>query len=159
MKPFQKNKIISLKEDAGATPQNTAGAGAFSFGNDPSNPADVSHGSGENFSKNEQDMNIFKSKKKKLTEGEASLPTSNLFLLGSDRDVNGNRIVKLTYPNQRAFSIQIDDGFMKNTADILRGNPKPESLGEKALEKIEKEMVQYIQKFGSARQKDQLKTY
>lgn len=39
---------LKLKESV-ATPQNTAGRGTFSFGNNPSNPSDTSRGSGEVF--------------------------------------------------------------------------------------------------------------
>lgn len=36
---------------------------------------------------------------------DISLPNSNLYLKGFGKDINGNAIVKLTFPNQRGFSL------------------------------------------------------
>lgn len=56
MKLFEAKIIKKLTEDGEAsvgsisTPQNTAGLGEFSLGNDTSNPLDATRGSGEGFS-------------------------------------------------------------------------------------------------------------
>ena len=49
-----------------------------------------------------------------------SLPTSNLYLVASGLDVNGNKVVKLRFPNERAFSIQTNSN-LPQTHSILRG--------------------------------------
>jgi hypothetical protein len=37
---------------------------------------------------------------------DIALQNSNLYLIGFGRDTNGNKIVKLSFPNTRGFSIQ-----------------------------------------------------
>lgn len=87
------------------------------------------------------------------------LPNSNLWLIGGGTDVNGNRVVKLSFPNSRSFSIQTGNGNLSGTEKILRGNVKPNSLSDDDLKTIETETVDYIQKYGSRFQKNGLRTY
>lgn len=90
-----------------------------------------------------------------------SLPNSNLYLTGFGRDLNGNRIVKLKFPNARGFSIQTNMGVLKKTHYISKGLPKKgiEGLTDKQLREIEKECVAYIKSYGSKLQKTKLRTY
>ena len=99
--------------------------------------------------------------KKKLTEAakDVELPNSNLYLLGLSRDTNGNSTIKYFFPNQRAFSVQVYGETLKKSQDILKGVDKLDKLKDKDLEVIEKEITDYIKKFGSSQQKSSLKTY
>lgn len=91
-------------------------------------------------------------KKKK----EIDLPRTNLTLKGFGRDRNGNSIIKLAFPNGKGFSIQ-----------TLQNLPKTHSLKSKGMENFTKpdltvvknEVVSHIKKFGSAKQKDGLRTF
>ena len=87
---------------------------------------------------------------------DIALQNSNLYLIGFGRDTNGNKIVKLSFPNTRGFSIQTL-GNLKETHRIT--TKKIDSLTVKDLKNIEKESVSYIKKFGSTAQKSKLKTY
>ena len=90
-----------------------------------------------------------------------SLPNSNLYLVASGLDINGNKVVKLSFPNERAFSIQTNSGLPK-TGQILRGLKTPKdmlSVSKSDLVILEKECVAYIKSYGSALQKKKLRTY
>ena len=91
---------------------------------------------------------------------DISLPKSNLYLTGFGSDVNGNRVVRLTFPNARGFSIQTN-GVLRETnyiSDRL-GKKGIQGLTDKQLKDIEKECVGYIKSYGSDLQKKKLKTY
>jgi len=91
-----------------------------------------------------------------------SLPKCNLYLVGSGNDRNGNKIVKLTFPNSRSFSIQTQTRSLKNTSSILRGlktKKDMETLSASELAKISKEVCGYIKNYGSATQQSKLRTY
>ena len=90
-----------------------------------------------------------------------SLPNSNLYLVASGMDANGNKVVKLSFPNERAFSIQTNSGLPK-TGSILRGLKTPTDMltvSKSDLAVLEKECVGYIKSYGSSLQKKKLKTY
>ena len=87
------------------------------------------------------------------------LPNSNLWLIGGGIDMNGNRVVKLSFPNSRSFSIQTGNGRLFETEKLLRGDVKPDLLTDENLETIEMEIIAYIQQFGSRFQKSELKVY
>jgi len=90
-----------------------------------------------------------------------SLPTSNLYLVASGLDVNGNKVVKLRFPNERAFSIQTNSN-LPQTHSILRGLKTPKDMLEVSksdLAIIDKECVAFIKAHGSPLQKKKLKTY
>lgn len=91
---------------------------------------------------------------------DVALPNSNLYLKGFRLDVNGNMTVKLTYPNQRGFSIQTN-GVLKETHyhSSRLGKKGIQGLTAKELKDIEKECVEYIKKYGSDLQKKKLRTY
>ena len=92
---------------------------------------------------------------------DISLPKCNLYLVGSGHDTNGNKIVKLNFPNSRGFSIQTN-GNLKNTGSILRGlktKKDMETLSAIDLTKISKEVCSYIKNYGSATQQKKLRTY
>ncbi len=88
---------------------------------------------------------------------ELSFDNSNLWLYGFGLDVNGNSVVKIGFPNRRAFSIQTN-GVLNETQSILRSK-KLHQLDSKDLEVIEREVVEYIKKHGSKEQKSVLHTY
>ena len=46
--------------------------------------------------------------------GEIAFQNSNLYLNGFGTDTNGNSVIKVSFPNQRAFSIQTN-GVLKET--------------------------------------------
>lgn len=90
-----------------------------------------------------------------------SLPKCNLHLLGSGHDANGNKIVKLSFVNTRGFSIQTN-GNLKKTGTILRGlktYSDMKELSKRDLNTIAAEVVKYIKKYGSPKQKTKLKIY
>ena len=90
-----------------------------------------------------------------------SLPNSNLYLVSSGLDTNGNKVVKLSFPNERVFSIQTGGGLPK-TGSILRGLKTPTDMltvSKSDLAVIERECVAYIKAYGSPLQKKKLRTY
>lgn len=87
---------------------------------------------------------------------EYSLPNTNLYLYGRDKDSNGNTIVKIGYPNRKAFSIQTN-GVLPETHHILK--IAHQELSEDELSVIEKEIADYISEHGSKIQKSSLKKY
>jgi hypothetical protein len=88
--------------------------------------------------------------------GEISFENSNLYLYGWGKDSNGNSIVKVGFPNQRAFSIQTN-GVLNFTHD-KRGY-KVNELDSNEIAKIESEVVDYVKNYGSKDQKSKLKMY
>jgi hypothetical protein len=88
--------------------------------------------------------------------GEIAFDNSNLYLNGFGMDSNGNSVVKVSFPNQRAFSIQTN-GVLKETNNLYTKNIK--ELTEAQIKTIEKEVVDYVKQFGSKEQKQRLKTY
>ncbi len=88
---------------------------------------------------------------------EVEFDNSNLILTGYGHDTNGNHIVKLSFPNQRAFSIQTD-GVMKTANRILRSG-SIKDIKDKDLKAIEKEAIKYLKDHGTAVQKKTLKIY
>ena len=87
---------------------------------------------------------------------EISFENSNLYLYGFGKDSNGNTIVKVGFPNQRAFSIQTN-GVLNFTHD-KRGY-KLSELDSDDISRIESEVVEYVKNAGSKEQKSKLKTY
>lgn len=89
---------------------------------------------------------------------EIGLPNSNLYLYGFGKDTNGNSVVKLSIGANKPFSIQINSPeFYKHTYD-KRGYSLNE-LSENDILGIEKEVVDYIQNYGSKERKNMLKVY
>jgi hypothetical protein len=87
---------------------------------------------------------------------EISLPNSNLYLYGWGRDTNGNSVIKIGFPNRKGFSIQTNgvlpfSNSMKNTS--------LSDLSKNDIEKIEKEVVNYVTNYGSSNQKSIMKKY
>lgn len=89
---------------------------------------------------------------------DIALPNCNLYLTGKGLDPNGNYVVKLCFPNQRSFSIQTN-GTLNKTQNILKDHKKISSITANELEDIEKEVVQYVSKYGSAKQRKTLHVY
>jgi antirestriction protein len=87
---------------------------------------------------------------------EIAFENSNLYLHGFGKDTNGNSVVKVGFPNQRAFSIQTN-GVLPKTHS-LKGT-KLSELSSGDIASIEKEVVGYIKDNGSMAQKKSLKTY
>ena len=102
-----------------------------------------------------------KNQKNKLGKGgsiDIQFPNSNLYLVGEGLDTNGNYIVKVTFPNQRAFAIQTN-GVLPRTQNNLKSVEKISELTEEQILEIEKEVVDYVYEHGSTTQKSKLKTY
>jgi hypothetical protein len=85
---------------------------------------------------------------------EKEFLNSNLIFKGISRDTNGNKTVKLSFVNKSAFSIQTL-GSLPKTHKLN----KSDDLTQTQLNAIEKEVVAYIQNFGTITQKKGLKTY
>lgn len=77
--------------------------------------------------------------------------TSNLYFNSFGRDINGNSVIRISFPNTRAFSIQLNNGSFKKTY-------KP--FGQSGYGDInEMEINNYVKEFGSETQKKKLKIY
>ena len=77
--------------------------------------------------------------------------TSNLYFNSFGRDINGNSVIRVSFPNTRAFSIQLNNGSFKETY-------KP--FGQSGFGDInEMEINSYVKEFGSPTQKKKLKIY
>ena len=90
-----------------------------------------------------------------------ALPKSNLYLVASGLDVNGNKVVKLRFPNERSFSIQTNSNLTK-THSILMGLKSPKDMlevSESDLAIIDEECAAFIREHGSPSHKKKLKTY
>lgn len=86
------------------------------------------------------------------------LPHCNLLLSGFGVDANGNHVVKVAFPNDRAFAIQTN-GVLPETNRLGKGSPKLSELTDAQLESISKEVREYVKEYGSAKQKSKLKIY
>lgn len=85
-------------------------------------------------------------------------PTSNLRLVGFGNDINGNRVIRLKYPNSRGFSIQTGGNMLPETDWFSdRYWNSLQMITYVDLAKIEKEIVDYIKKYGSVTQKKKLR--
>jgi len=88
---------------------------------------------------------------KMLKKKEHQFKGSNLYFLGVGIDTNGNKIAKFSFPNGKAFSIQTLDNlpyFSKLPKDDFDITPA-----------MEKEVINFIQKYGTSKQKAGLKVY
>ena len=88
------------------------------------------------------------------------LPNTNLLLTGVGTDTNGNRVVRVSFPNSRSFSIQLV-GALPNTTSILGGltDEDIQNISPSNLLKISREIADYIVRFGSANQRKQIRIY
>ena len=90
---------------------------------------------------------------------EIDLSQSNLYLKGFDRDINGNKTIKVSFPNGRAFSIQTLQNMPKTHSMRIGKKDDLGSISNSDLKIIEKELINYIEKHGSKNQKSRLKVY
>lgn len=94
-------------------------------------------------------------------EDGIELPKTNLRIVGLDYDINGNRVIKLSTPNGNAFSLQVL-GNLPNTSNItsrLKFKEFKNVVTDKQLDDIKTEVVDYITKYGSTKQKSSMKVY
>lgn len=89
-------------------------------------------------------------------EKSINLPNSNLVLVASGMDKNGNKIVKLRFNSSLSgFSIQTS-GNLPKTDSILRGKKTPSDMlevEEADLTSIGKEVTAFLKEHGSDSQK------
>jgi hypothetical protein len=90
--------------------------------------------------------------------GEIQFQHSNIRIVGTGMDTNGNRVVKVSFPNQRPFSIQTN-GNLPKTHNLLKGYDKNTNFSVKEIESMEDEILDYVENYGSANQKKSLKVY
>jgi hypothetical protein len=84
------------------------------------------------------------------------LKKSNLIIIGKGMDSNGNKVVKLKYPNSRAFSIQTN-GNLPITHKALSGAKSYAMIKKVAnMDDIENEIIGYIKSHGTKAQKNGL---
>ncbi len=94
------------------------------------------------------------------TAKDVALPNCNLWLKGFGYDRNGNKIVTVTFPNGKGFSIQTNGNLpLLHSLITSYGFNKREVLDNGDLHTIAHTIISYIQNYGSARQKSQLKVY
>ena len=97
--------------------------------------------------------------KVKKFKGDNPFSNSNLYMVGAGMDTNGNLVVSIQFPNSRAFTIQTA-GTLKTTHKELRGIKNYDSeIDDSTKKKIEKEIVDYVENYGSKDQKSKLKKY
>lgn len=72
--------------------------------------------------------------------------SSNLYYNGHGVDANGNKVIRVSFPNSRAFSIQTNGNL-----------PKTHAMSKGGYD--EKEINQYVKEYGSDAQKKKLKIY
>lgn len=87
---------------------------------------------------------------------QIEMPNTNIIVLGFGMDVNGNKVIKLKYPNPSysAFSFQVD------SYDYLRFMSRFDLNDvQNDTEKVEKALVSVIEEFGSKKQKEGLRKY
>ena len=84
---------------------------------------------------------------------------SNLYMAGAGMDTNGNHVVSIKFPNSSAFTIQTA-GNLNTAHDALRGVKDYETeIDDSDKKKIEKEIIDYVEEYGSKAQKSKLKKY
>jgi len=76
---------------------------------------------------------------------------SNLYFKGIDRDFNGNKIARFSFPNGRSFSIQTN-GNLPSFHKLMKGEFNITSA-------MEKEVIDYVQNYGSTNQKSGMRVY
>lgn len=111
-------------------------------------------------------MSIIEKIDKVLTEGKVKkfkgdnpFSNSNLYMVGAGMDTNGNHVVSIQFPNSRAFTIQTNQN-LKTAHKELRGVKNYETEIDDSIKKsIEKEIVDYVENYGSKDQKSKLKKY
>ena len=90
--------------------------------------------------------------------GGIGFSNSNLYFKGFGKDINGNSVIKVYFPNSRAFSIQTN-GNLPETHSIKMEYSKIEKVPASDLKVIEKEVTEYIKEYGTDTQKRKLNTY
>jgi hypothetical protein len=98
----------------------------------------------------------FEERGKMAKGGEIEFQHSNIRIIGTDMDSNGNRVVKVSFPNQRAFSIQTN-GDLPKTHNLLQGYDEKTNFSAKEIESMEDEIIDYVKNYGSANQKKSLR--
>ena len=74
-------------------------------------------------------------------------------VVGKRRDKNGNRTIRLGFPDGKGFSIQTN-GNLPETHSIFSRVKRVDMLTGEELDVIEKEVIRYVEAFGTKRQKD-----
>jgi hypothetical protein len=87
----------------------------------------------------------FEEKKK-----EIQVPDTNLYIVGLGKDTNGNKVIKVNTPNERATAIQTN----QNLPSIHRVN-SIEDIDEKGF----KELTDYINNYATGNLKKKFKEY
>jgi hypothetical protein len=100
----------------------------------------------------------FSAQNKMAKGGMIPFSTSNLYFNGFGKDSNGNSVIKVSFPNSRAFSIQTN-GDLPKTHSLKQEFSKIDNLSEKDLKIVEKEVNDYVKEFGSDSQIKKLNTY
>lgn len=90
--------------------------------------------------------------------GEIEMENSNLYFVGRGRDVNGNKVIKISFPNQKPFSIQTL-GNLPKTHRILREYDNDKDITPEEIATMEREVISYVEEFGSKKQKESLRKY
>lgn len=88
-------------------------------------------------------------------EKGVDLENSDLKFLGFSNDVNGNSIAKFKASGERAFSIQTNKPQLQKTHELR--SKKPDELTKDELKTIEKEVTDFIENYGTQKQKKQIK--
>ena len=87
---------------------------------------------------------------------DIELPSTNMSVVGVGKDRNGNSVIRVSFPNQRAFSVQVyGDMFNDAWKDLFHTR----DLSHDNLIKLQSELISYIQNYGSDKQNASLRVY
>jgi len=112
----------------------------------------------EEIEKYEKDMLAMKSGVNEAKQVDTEI--SNLWIKKLDRDVNGNKTISVGFPNDIGTSIQLSS--LRKAESVLRGITNMKEFGELSdsdKQIVIKDVIEYVQKYGSKDMQSRLKLY
>ena len=111
-------------------------------------------------------MNLIEKIENILAEGKVKkfkkltpFSNSNLYMNGAGMDTNGNHVVSIKFPNSSAFTIQTGGTLTASHRELRDVKDYEAEIDDSRKKSIEKEIVDYVEKYGSKAQKSKLKKY
>jgi vacuolar-type H+-ATPase subunit C/Vma6 len=88
---------------------------------------------------------------RRIVKEEKDLPNTNITIRAFGKDVNGNKVVKLSFYDGTNFSIQTN-GNLPKTHSLASAGKKVDSLTDSELNTVRTEVVDYIKQYGNKNQ-------
>ena len=107
-------------------------------------------------------MNRMYRKVKDASARGVKLPTSNLYFYGTKYDISGNKCAVFSFgANSRKWSVQASSYGISKGISYMPSNTKPEDIlvNDEVASKLERNVINYINEYGSSKLKDQLYIY